>query len=115
MKKILLSFTAALLGLTLSAGTVNAPATTSAQEISHQNYCPYGYVCIATNMTAKGYSSASGNVLTGIAVYKKDGNYIAYVPNHGHLSLTWGTSGETGWHFYADGGFYVIQSLGRNA
>lgn len=114
MKKILLSFTAILLGFTLSAGTVDAPATTFAQEINYQNYCPDGYICVATNMTAKGYDRASGKDITGIAVYKKEGNYIAYVPNHGHLHLTWGTGGETGWHFYANGGVYVIQKLGRN-
>lgn len=117
MKKIVLSFIAILLGITLSAGTISAPVATPAQEISYQDYCPAGYICIATNMKAKGYyGGATNNDLTGISVYKKDGNYIAYVPGHGHLSLYWSaTEGHYGWHFRANSGFYIIENLGQNA
>lgn len=108
MKKILFSIAAVLSCLALSAGTAGAPAPAATQEINCDNYCPEGYTCVATNMKAKGYGSASGKDIDGISVYKKDGSYIAYVPGHGHLSLTWGSAGQTGWHFNANGGVYVI-------
>ena len=115
MKKILLAFTAALFGLALYAGQIDTSATVIAREINLQDYCPQGYICVATNMKAKGYEGASPLEITGISVYKSNGNYIAYVPGHGHLSLTWQNSGWIGWAFFADNSMYVIQNLGKDA
>lgn len=90
-------------------------ASTSFNPVpSSQNYCPEGYICVATNMTAKGYGGASGKDLSGIAVYKKGSDVIAYVPGHGHLRCFWSTSGRTGWHFNANGGVYVILELDKD-
>ena len=82
--------------------------------VTAQDYCPEGYICEATNCTAKGLDGASGKELTGISVYKNDkGEVIAYVPGYGHLRCYWSDSGEHGWYFYADDGIYVIQGYKR--
>ena len=89
MKKILLSFIAALFGFTLFAGTIDAPATISIQEmIMPDDYCPPGYICVATNKTAYGPNYGNGaKTIKGISVYRNDDKYVAYVPGHGHLEL----------------------------
>ena len=115
MKKLILSITAVVLVFVLGCGEFLVNATPSdSPEPTSQDYCPSGYVCVATNMTAKGFGLASGKPLSGIAVYKKGNDVIAYVPGHGHLSCYWDTSGATGWHFDANDGVYVINNLRKD-
>lgn len=100
---------------TFGGRSIIAMATPTTSTVSaSQNYCPEGYVCIATNMSAKGYDGASGKTLTGISVYKRGNNLVAYVPNHGNLKLFWSSGGQNGWHFYADNGVYVILNLDKD-
>lgn len=115
MKKLILSITALVLVLVLGCGEFVANATPSnSPEPTSQDYCPSGHVCVATNMTATGFNSASGKSLRKIAVYKKGNDVIAYVSGHGYLSCYWDTAGITGWHFYADNGVYVINNLRKD-
>lgn len=113
MKKLFLSISALLVILGCGEFVANATQINSSTRVS-QDYCPPGYICVATNMSARGFDGASGKPLSGIAVYKKGNDVIAYVPGHGPLSCYWDTSGATGWHFNANDGFYVINKLGKN-
>lgn len=114
MKKLILAICVCL-GSSIFLSIPNAKAANSTvAALSSQDYCPSGYICEATNLSAKGYGSAKPYTLSGISVYKsKDGDVIAYVPGHGRLRCYWSKSGETGWHFDANGGTYVIQGYSR--
>ena len=117
MKKILLSLTAALFGFTLYAGQIDTAESIFAQEINLQDYCPNGYVCIATNVQASAQEYyLEVRTITGISVYQNNnGDYIAYVPGHGHLRLTKGSrNGVYYWIFYANNGSYKIYNLPIN-
>lgn len=122
MKKVIIvSLSLCMMGLSsfmVKANDSIRPDDSFVAMVTAQDYCPEGYICEATNCTAKAYGSPSSykstKELTGISVYINDkGEVIAYVPGHGHLKCYWGTSGETGWHFDANGGIYVIQDYKR--
>jgi len=110
MKKILLGVTLVLLGFSMNAGTTNTPAPTPSGSTDTE-YCPKGYICVATNMTASTRGQNS-HFIYGISIYEQNGNKIAYVPKHGHLRLTWDPNyhrtGVGAWWFYANGESYYV-------
>lgn len=114
MKKItVLVSLLCLMGVSSFAVKPNGSTATNDSAISiatPQDYCPKGYICEATNCTAKRYYGAPSKDLTGISVYKNsNGDVIAYVPDHGHLRCSWRNSGGlTGWWFDANSGSYLI-------
>lgn len=107
MKKFLLGVTLLLFGFSMYAGTTNTPVPSTSYST---DYCPEGYVCIATNMTAismAGYEI--GINIKGISIYKKGRDLIAIVPGHGRLKLNRNSEGMC-W-FYADNNKYYIQEF----
>lgn len=116
MRKFLCSITTLMLVIVIGCSVFEAAATTSNNPAPmSQNYCPDGYICVATNMVAKYYGTISREDISGIAVYKKGDNVIAYVPGHGHLQCYWRSTSVSGaWWFNANGGSYKIEGLKEN-
>ena len=113
MKTISIILVSLLCLMGLSSFTVKPTTGSNVSTITSaapQDHCPKGYICEATNCVAQGYSGkATGTTIERISVYKNsDGDVIAFVPGHGQLRCYWSDKGMEGWHFNANGGYYVI-------
>lgn len=115
-RTIVLAALLCLIGVSSFAVRPNDSTATNDSAISiatPQDHCPKGYICEATNCSAKGDEEAGSKTLTGISVFKNsNGDVIAYVPGYGHLRCYW-HSAVKAWYFDADGGRYQIIGYSR--
>ena len=117
-RTIVLAALLCLIGVSSFAVKPNDSTATNDSAISiatPQDHCPKGYICEATNCSAKGHGKAAFRTLGGISVYKNNGgDVIAYVPRYGHLRCYWlEMKSDSGWYFDADEGRYQIIGYSR--